>query len=186
MIKKKTEELGDSKTHLRRFARGMRRLPTEAERNFWTMVRDRRFNGLKFRRQVPIGNYIADFVCPDHKLIVEIDGEPHEANRRYDVQRDAFLVSQGFQVLRFWNHEISADIYSVLQIIKHAIDTSPSSPSPLRGEGRGEGASTRDRCRKRRTDLNTPPFPVKFRAISTPPHPGPLPPRGGGGYRIAP
>jgi very-short-patch-repair endonuclease len=123
VVKQETRRVRDTGQHLRGFARGMRRLPTEAERNFWQVVRDRRLNGLKFKRQVPIGNYIADFVCLEHRLIVEIDGAPHDANRRYDTQRDLFLVSQGFRVLRFWNYEISADIDGVLQVIKHAVDT---------------------------------------------------------------
>jgi very-short-patch-repair endonuclease len=123
VVKEETQRVRDSRQHLRGFAREMRRLPTEAERNFWQMVRGRQLGSLKFKRQFPIGNYIADFVCLDHRLIVEIDGAPHESNRRYDSRRDAFLTTQGFRVLRFWNYEISADIEGVMQAIEQAIDT---------------------------------------------------------------
>src|SRR5688572_22449162 len=86
-------------------ARRLRREQTDPERRFWYKVRNRRLGGYKFVRQEPIGPYCADFVCRDQKLVVELDGGQHAENVR-DCVRDAFLVSRGYRVLRFWNHEI--------------------------------------------------------------------------------
>ena len=90
---------------LRDRARAMRREPTPAERAMWSLLRGSRLAGLKFRRQAPLGDYIADFVCHFPKVIVECDGGQH-ADSAYDAARDAWLQSQGFTVLRFWNGEV--------------------------------------------------------------------------------
>jgi len=96
----------DVKTrNLRSHARAMRRAATEAETALWRLLRSRRLSALKFRRQVPIAPYIADFVCFEHRLIVEADGSQH-ADSDYDRERDAFLTGQGFVVLHFWNHDV--------------------------------------------------------------------------------
>jgi very-short-patch-repair endonuclease len=87
---------------LSRFAKAMRHQPVANERALWRLLRDRRLGGLKFRRQVPIGGYIADFLCLRHRLIVEADGPTHEDNL-HDLERDAWLGAQGFRVLRFQN-----------------------------------------------------------------------------------
>ena len=78
-------------------ARAMRCEPTEAERRLWYALRDRRMQALKFRRQVPIGAYVVDFVCFEHRLIVECDGFQHADNLR-DGRRDDWLRAQGFVV----------------------------------------------------------------------------------------
>ena len=83
----------------------MRAEPTPAERKLWMLLRDRRFAGFKFRRQVPFGPYILDFACFERRLIVEADGSHHAENRR-DDERDAWLVSKSFRVRRFWNADI--------------------------------------------------------------------------------
>ena len=75
------------------------------ERRLWKLLRDRRLEGLKFRRQVVIGRYIADFVCLRHRLIVEADGPTHDGSL-HDFKRDAFLREQDFRVLRFPNTDI--------------------------------------------------------------------------------
>jgi very-short-patch-repair endonuclease len=101
---------GASKSHQTRllgYARSMRREPTEAERKLWLLLRDRRFVNFKFRRQVPIGPYIADFVCYSARLIIEADGSQH-AESQPDMIRDAELVRRGFRLLRFWNNDILA------------------------------------------------------------------------------
>lgn len=85
----------------------MRREQTEAERKLWHLLRDRRFSGFKFRRQVQIGRYIVDFVCPAKRLIVEADGGQH-AESAYDELRDAWLKAQCFRIRRFWNAHILA------------------------------------------------------------------------------
>ncbi len=90
----------ESKKPIRAYARQMRRLPTECEKRFWWRVKDRRLAGHKFKRQVPIGSYIADFLCVERKLIVELDGGQHIDRKAYDRKRDAFLISHGYRVIR--------------------------------------------------------------------------------------
>jgi len=100
----------------------MRHSPTEAEQKLWLLLRDRRFATYKFRRQVPIGSFIVDFLCPAQKLIVELDGSQH-ADSAYDAKRDAWLTGAGFHILRIWNNDLAApDI--VLDAIWHALHRS--------------------------------------------------------------
>jgi very-short-patch-repair endonuclease len=87
------------------YAKKMRRQPTLAESRLWRLLRDRRLEGLKFRRQVPIGPYVADFVCYRLRLIVEADGPPHGESRT-DSSRDLWFARQGFTVLRFSNERV--------------------------------------------------------------------------------
>jgi very-short-patch-repair endonuclease len=94
-------------------ARTMRGAPTDVELRLWRLLRDRRLNGIKFRRQVPVGPYIVDFLCVGAKLIVEADGFQHAESSR-DTIRDAYLVSQGWKVLRFWNNEVFLNREGVL------------------------------------------------------------------------
>ncbi len=98
------------------FARKLRREMTEAERRLWSALRGRRFSEFKFRRQVPIGPYIADFLCFSHKVIVEVDGGQHSESVA-DEKRDAWLKAQGFFVLRFWNGEVLRDRTSVFDTL---------------------------------------------------------------------
>jgi very-short-patch-repair endonuclease len=108
----------------RNFARHLRREMTEAEERLWNELRSRRLDKIKFRRQTPIGIYVADFACLDAKLIVEVDGSQHGGSRR-DQRRDAELAHRGFRVLRFWNDDVLKDIDSVCDtIIAYARDTS--------------------------------------------------------------
>ena len=78
---------------------------TEAEHVLWRILRDRRFAGTKFRRQVPIGPYVADFACFNARLIIEADGGQHNESHS-DAVRDAWFAAQGFRVLRFWNIDV--------------------------------------------------------------------------------
>ena len=118
---------GEGKTRLptqailRERARSMRHEPTEAERKLWHLLRDRRFSGFKFRRQVQIGRYIADFVCPAKRLIVEVDGGQH-AESIYDTERDAWLGAQGFRVCRFWNADILMRPDEVCDTLWHELE----------------------------------------------------------------
>jgi Uncharacterized protein conserved in bacteria len=98
----------------------MRREPTEAERKLWILLRNRRFASHKFRRQVPIGPYIADFVCYSAKLVVEADGSQHAENGR-DVMRDAELARRGFHLLRLWNDDILARPARVMEAVWAAL-----------------------------------------------------------------
>ncbi|WP_240232962.1 endonuclease domain-containing protein [Devosia lacusdianchii] len=98
----------------------MRHQPTEAERQLWLLLRDRRFANYKFRRQVPIGSYIADFVCYAAKLIVEADGSQHVESTR-DAERDAELSRRGFRLLRLWNNDILSRPDQVLDAVWNAL-----------------------------------------------------------------
>jgi very-short-patch-repair endonuclease len=97
-------------------ARAMRRAPTEAERKLWYALRDRRMQTVKFRRQAPIGSYIADFFCVEHRLVIEVDGSQH-AQSVGDAVRDDWLEREGYRVLRFWNHEVLTTGDNVLAAI---------------------------------------------------------------------
>jgi very-short-patch-repair endonuclease len=94
-------------------ARDMRREPTDAEKKLWLLLRDRRLGGAKFRRQFPIGPYIADFVCLRHKLIVEADGGQH-ADPRADAVRDRWHRREGYTVIRYGNLDILKNPEGVL------------------------------------------------------------------------
>lgn len=97
---------------------------TEAEGKLWQELRDRRLDGIKFRRQVPLGRYVADFVCVEANLIIEIDGSQH-ADAASDRSRDADLKARGFRVLRFWNDDVLRDVNAVCDtIIAYVRDTS--------------------------------------------------------------
>jgi very-short-patch-repair endonuclease len=115
---------------------------TDAERKLWSVLRNRRLAGVKFRRQQPIGPFIADFVCQESRLIVEADGG-HHAENLADDRRSAFLESKGYRVLRFWNNDILNNLDGVAQLIATALSSphparaSRESPSPSRGEGIG-------------------------------------------------
>jgi 2-isopropylmalate synthase len=97
-------------------ARAMRRTLTEAERKLWHALRDRRMQHVKFRRQAPVGPYVADFLCTEHRLIVEADGGGHAENAR-DAARDVWFTRNGYKVLRFWNTDILTARESVLATI---------------------------------------------------------------------
>jgi len=120
----------------RDFARQLRKTMTGAERRLWYELRAYRFDGRKFRRQASIGDDIVDFVCFEVKLIVELDGGQHASQVEKDDARTAWLVSQGFRVMRFWNFQIFDELDSVLEAIWYALRIAPSpQPSPTRGEG---------------------------------------------------
>jgi very-short-patch-repair endonuclease len=104
-------------------ARQLRREMTDAERLLWFLLRGRRLAGCKFRRQHPIGPYIADFVCLDHRLIVEADGGQHaDARLAADELRTKWLMDQGWRVVRFWNGDILYRQNDVLEAIVRAIE----------------------------------------------------------------
>jgi very-short-patch-repair endonuclease len=127
-------------------ARTMRGAPTDSELRLWRLLRDRRLSGFKFRRQVPIGPYIVDFLCVGAKLIVEADGSQH-AESSHDEARDAYLASQEWKVLRFWNNEVLRNREGVLEtIFAHANRPSSGPPGHLLPEGEGalNGASPRE------------------------------------------
>jgi len=113
-------------------AKLLRKDSTEPEQILWHYLRDRRFDGLKFRRQVPIKKYIADFICYEKKLIIELDGSGHleDKTMKYDKKREEFLTNEGFKVLRFYNTDVFNDIDAVLEEIYRKVSDTPH-PSPL-------------------------------------------------------
>jgi very-short-patch-repair endonuclease len=123
-------------TRARSNARSLRRGMTDAERRIWTRLRAHRFSGVSFRRQVPIGPYIADFVCFDARLIIELDGGQHAESKR-DHARDSWLRRQGFSILRFWNNDVFSNIDGVLETVANAIAQKipPSLTLPRKGGG---------------------------------------------------
>ena len=111
------------RTATSRQARALRGAETYTERFLWKLLRGRRLEGFKFRRQVPIGPYVVDFLCLGHRLVVEADGPFHDPIR--DAERDAWLADQGFKVLRFANGEITGDDPRVLNRILDALGRPP-------------------------------------------------------------
>ena len=123
-------------------AKRLRRDMTEAEQKLWSALRNRQLNGAKFRRQQPIGPFVADWVCQESRLIVEADGGQHALGSS-DRARTDFLEGKGYRVLRFWNNDILTNLQGVAESIAtalispHPAPAAPESPSPSRGEGIG-------------------------------------------------
>ncbi len=102
-------------------ARDLRKNLTDAERQLWQELRSKQL-GVKFRRQAPIGAYIADFLSHEAKLVIELDGGHHGETQEYDARRTDFIEAQGFTVLRFWNTEIFENMDGVLTMVKSHLD----------------------------------------------------------------
>jgi len=122
------------------FARQLRIKQTDTENLLWSRLRAHRLFGLKFRRQQPISEYVVDFLCPEKKLIVELDGGQHQERAGYDAARDAWLKSEGYTVLRYWNNEVKGNLEGVLEDIGRVAGVfaeAPPSPQPLSPQGRG-------------------------------------------------
>ena len=96
-------------------ARQLRKNSTKEERKLWNILRNRQFLNLKFKRQFPIGDYIADFVCEEKKIIIELDGGQHneDINKQKDAERTQFIESQGYCVYRFWNNDINQNFEGI-------------------------------------------------------------------------
>ena len=102
-------------------AGSLRKRMTLAEAQLWHQLRNRRLSNYKFRRQAPIGPYIADFLCMSARLIVEVDGGQHAQRVLHDRQRTDYLESQGYRVLRFWNNDVLGNMDSVLETLTLAL-----------------------------------------------------------------
>ena len=109
---------------MNRQARALRRQMTEAEKVMWSKLRDRRLDGVKFKRQKPIAGYIVDFVALDLKLIVEIDGGQHAERVEEDAVRTKVLEESGYHVVRFWNHDVLRNIEGVLESLVQELNLS--------------------------------------------------------------
>jgi very-short-patch-repair endonuclease len=122
---------------LRSNARALRRNSTDAERILWLELRDHRLNGAGFRRQVPIENYVADFICHAAKLVVELDGEQHFSDRaeQADAARSTVIEAKGFIVLRFTNHDVMKNRAGILETIATAVaERAPTLTLPRKRE----------------------------------------------------
>ncbi|MGV3729364.1 MAG: DUF559 domain-containing protein [Sphingopyxis sp.] len=120
---------------LHRRAADMRRNPTEPEKRLWRHLSNSQLDGFKFRRQQVIGYFIADFVCPSAKLIVEVDGDTHDDDS--DRKRDAALAEMGYRVIHVSNHDVMTNMDGTLRFIAEALrqtDSPHPNPSP-EGEG---------------------------------------------------
>ena len=102
-------------------ARTLRKADNDAERALWSELKGRRLGGAKFTRQFPIGPYFADFACRDGRLVVELDGSQH-ADSEYDRRRDAFMIDEGWSVLRFWNIDALLQRDAVIDTIIAALE----------------------------------------------------------------
>jgi very-short-patch-repair endonuclease len=105
-----------------KFARTLRQRSTEAEKLLWSKLRGRRFDGIKFKRQVPIANYIVDFVTLDLKFVIEVDGGQHGERVAQDAERTRVLEEWGYHVVRFWNNDVLENIDGVLEAILHELE----------------------------------------------------------------
>ena len=157
-VRGRTPQYGKHRTRTaaaRDFARQLRKKCTDAEKRLWRLLRDRRFNEFKFRRQYPCGIYYLDFYCTLAKLAVELDGGGHgfPDQRVRDEKRNQFLAQQGIKVLRFWNHQMRGELEAVRFEIWHAVmertgrteeiagclpKPGPPQPSPPMGEREAE------------------------------------------------
>ena len=122
-------------------AGNLRKSLTDAERKLWSSFQNHGLGNFKFRRQEPVGKYIADFVCYEKRLIIELDGGQHAEQQEKDEARTNWLESQGFRVLRLWNNEVLNETEAVVQVILNELEEEPRfAPSPQPSPARGERA----------------------------------------------
>ena len=117
---------------VRERARQLRRDQTDAEQRLWAHLRDRQLSGVKFRRQRPIDPCVADFCCPQRRLVVELDGGQHAEDVAADQKRSRFLEERGYRVLRFWNHNVLGNTEAVLERIAEVLSDPHLCPLPGR------------------------------------------------------
>jgi very-short-patch-repair endonuclease len=125
-------------------ARRLRLNSTDAERHLWNSLRSRSINGCKFVRQEPIGRYVVDFVCREHRLVIEVDGGQHADNER-DRIRDQWLTERNYRVLRFWNNDVLENMDGVLEVIAAALQVESPPHPPAKGCATGSMVDRYDR-----------------------------------------
>lgn len=162
----------DISADLRQFARNLRRDQTDGEQRVWSLLRDRRMAGMKFRRQHPVPPYVLDFYCDEARLAIELDGGQHAEQVRRDAMRSEFLAAQGIKVLRFWNNEVLSQPEAVAEAIWNAVAPSPPAPLP-----EGEGSCCSPSPSGRRVGMRAPLTPEQIADDALAPDP---PPRGRG------
>jgi very-short-patch-repair endonuclease len=110
-------------------ARALRKDATDAETLLWYRLRNRQLLDLKFRRQRPIGNYIADFACIEIGLVIELDGGQHAEQSAYDAKRENDMEALGFRTLRFWNNEVLTETEAVMERIRQVAEALTLTPA---------------------------------------------------------
>ena len=124
------QQMADRLTPL---AKNLRIRATDTERLLWKHLRTKHFEGLKFRRQQPIGKYIVDFVCFEKKIIIELDGGQHAmlSEKQKDIEKDKWFKTQGYRALRFWDNEVLMNTRGVLEVIRtYCFNHPPLNPLP--------------------------------------------------------
>jgi very-short-patch-repair endonuclease len=121
-------------SNIRTRARELRQQATPAEKTLWEELRNRRLGGLKFRRQHPLGPFIVDFYCPEHRLVIEIDGDIHDFQEEEDNARTRRLEDFNYRLIRFWNQEVEQNLQGVLKTILENCNP----PSPRIGRRAGD------------------------------------------------
>lgn len=116
-------------------AQRLRREATPAERSLWRAISKRQLEGWKFSRQMPIGPYVADFLCREARLVIELDGMSHDVRQTADRQRDGYLRRQGYQTLRFANVDVHSNLEGVLMAILAVLNSDPPPTPPACGRG---------------------------------------------------
>ena len=145
----------------------LRRDQTDAERKLWMRLRDRQLNGLKFRRQQPVGRYVVDFFCPESRLVIELDGGHHTLQIEADQRRTDFLTKAGYRVLRFWDNDVLSDTEAVLQKIVEELNT-PHPPLSLKGRGYRKDNPLPQGARVKKRVPSPPPSPSEGRGKKNP------------------
>jgi very-short-patch-repair endonuclease len=123
-------------------ARALRRHQSDADNLLWYRLRNRRLLNLKFRRQRPIGNYIADFACVEIGLVIELDGGQHVEQAGYDGAREMEMKSLGFTTLRFWDHEVLTETEAVMEKIRQVAESLALTPTLSRTREREQDRGT--------------------------------------------
>ena len=126
-------------------ARRLRKNPTEAEQRLWSRLRRRQLDGYFFRRQAPIGVFVVDFVRAERKLVIEVDGGQRARQIRRDAKRTAWLESQGYEVIRFWNNDVLGNTDGVVETILAVLRQEETHPLLLLGLRRPTGGTDDDR-----------------------------------------
>ncbi|MCA1748702.1 MAG: endonuclease domain-containing protein [Parasphingopyxis sp.] len=152
-------------------ARSLRRDATTAETMLWHALREK-LPQAKFRRQVPLGRYFADFASHRHRLIVELDGGQHAERAEQDAARTRFLEGEGYRVLRFWNDAVLGNMDGVLERIDASLNLSPCGRGRTEGPGEGPAMSMAEK-NPSTADCRSAPS-SRFASARTP-HPDPLP-----------
>ena len=106
-------------------SRNLRKRQTDAENLLWRHLRGNQLEGLRFRRQHPLGRYIVDFICLEKRLVLEIDGGQHAVEQDKDIERDNWLRTEGYRVLRFWNNDVLSNLEGVMESIRLNILSNP-------------------------------------------------------------